>query len=143
VIHLPTERIEDPQHSDIMYFSTVGHSLRGGFLQYWQSHGGLEQFGYPLTEEYTEVSPTDNKPYVTQWFERARMEWHPENKPPYDVLLGLLGHEVTADRSQEAAFKPLAVPPGPGATFFKETGHTIAPELVAYWQTHGGLPVYG
>ncbi len=27
-------------------------------------------------------------------FERNRFELHPENAPPYDVLLGLLGKEV-------------------------------------------------
>jgi hypothetical protein len=29
-----------------------------------------------------------------QWFERARFEQHPENPPPHNVLLGLLGNEV-------------------------------------------------
>ncbi len=29
-----------------------------------------------------------------QWFERACFELHPENPPPYTVLLGLLGNEV-------------------------------------------------
>ena len=84
------------------YFELVGHTLRGGFLDYWRSKGGLVQFGYPLTEEFTEVSPTDGKPYVTQYFERARFESHPENKPPYNVLLGLLGRTLTAGREDEA-----------------------------------------
>jgi hypothetical protein len=29
-----------------------------------------------------------------QYFERRRMELHPENTPPYNVLLGLLGNEI-------------------------------------------------
>jgi hypothetical protein len=29
-----------------------------------------------------------------QYFERARFEYHPENQPPYDVLLGLLGRQL-------------------------------------------------
>jgi hypothetical protein len=31
---------------------------------------------------------------LTQWFERARMEWHPNNPPGFRVLLGLLGSEA-------------------------------------------------
>jgi hypothetical protein len=33
----------------------------------------------------------------TQWFERARFEVHPENQPPFNVLLGLLGNEIRAN----------------------------------------------
>jgi hypothetical protein len=43
-----------------------------------------------------ETNPTDGKQYLTQHFERARLEYHPENAgTPYDVLLGLLGRELT------------------------------------------------
>ena len=55
----------------------------------------MEQFGYPITEEYSEVSLTDGKTYTTQYFERARFENHPENKgTQYEVLQGLLGREM-------------------------------------------------
>jgi hypothetical protein len=37
---------------------------------------------------------SDGQEYTVQWFERARFEHHPENDPPYDVLLGLLGVEM-------------------------------------------------
>ena len=72
-----------------------------GFLQYWQTHGlqldgkksiseaeSLALFGLPLTVAFTSESG-----YVTQIFERARFEYHPENPEPYKVLLGLLGNE--------------------------------------------------
>jgi hypothetical protein len=98
----PVRPVPDPRTPGVTYFELVGHTLRGGFLDYWRSKGGLVQFGYPLTEEFTEVSPTDGKPYVTQYFERARFESHPENKPPYNVLLGLLGRTLTAGREDEA-----------------------------------------
>ena len=53
--------------------------------------GGLTQQGYPISEEFTEISPLDGKPYLVQYFERAVFEYHPENKAPYDVLLSQLG----------------------------------------------------
>jgi hypothetical protein len=81
--------------SDKVFYSQTGHTLGGVFKTYWEQHGGLAQFGYPITEEYQEVSLTDGKTYTTQYFERARFEEHPENKgTQYEVLQGLLGREM-------------------------------------------------
>ncbi|HXF56340.1 MAG TPA: excalibur calcium-binding domain-containing protein [Actinomycetota bacterium] len=73
------------------FFPETGHNLCGGFRSYWETFGGLAIFDYPLTEEF--VDPATGR--VTQWFERARFEWHPGAFPErYDVLLGLLGREL-------------------------------------------------
>ena len=72
-------------------FPETGKHLGGKFLDYWKSHGGLAQQGYPISEEFTEVSDLNGKPYTVQYFERAVFEHHPENQPPYDVLLSQLG----------------------------------------------------
>ena len=74
-------------------FPETGKRLGGRFLAYWEANGGLRQQGLPLTDEFNEVSPTNGQPYRVQYFERARFEHHPENQPPFDVLLGLLGSE--------------------------------------------------
>ena len=63
----------------------------GKFLAYWQSHGGLAQQGYPISEEFLETSALNGLPYTVQYFERAVFEYHPENQPPYNVLLSQLG----------------------------------------------------
>jgi hypothetical protein len=140
----PAQRVPDPRNPNVTYFPEVSHTLRGGFRDYWQRHGGLEQFGYPLTEEFVETSPTDGKPYVTQYFERARFEYHPENRPPYDVLLGLLGRTITQGRENEESFRALAPSPAKaGASYSPETGHFMDAAFIEYWREHGGLPVYG
>jgi hypothetical protein len=56
-------------------FPETGYSLGGKFLSYWQEHGGLAQFGYPISAEVRE----DGKGLTVQYFERARFELHPEN----------------------------------------------------------------
>jgi hypothetical protein len=140
----PTQRVVDPHNPSLTYFEVVGHTLGGGFRDYWRAHGGLGQFGYPLTEEFVEISPTDGKPYVTQYFERARFEYHPKNSPPYDVLLGLLGRTITAGRESEQPFLRRQPNPGKGGPmYFPETGHFLDPMFTQYWLEHGGLPVYG
>ena len=70
------------------------------FMKYWNSHGGLGVFGYPISEARTETNASDGKDYTVQYFERNRFEYHPENgNTPNDVLLGLLGAELTALRT--------------------------------------------
>ena len=72
-------------------FPQTGQTVCGKFLTYWNEHGGLAQQGYPISGEFREVSDLDHKPYTVQYFERAVFEHHPENQPPYDVLLAQLG----------------------------------------------------
>jgi hypothetical protein len=72
-------------------FTETGKTVCGKFLDYWQSHGGLAQQGFPLSNQFIEVSDLNNQPYMVQYFERAVFEAHPENLPPYDVLLSQLG----------------------------------------------------
>jgi hypothetical protein len=83
----PTTPINDSGHT---YFKETGHNVSAEFNTYWQSHGGLFVNGYPITEEIKERA-SDGKTYTVQYFERARFEYHPENKAPYNVLLGTLG----------------------------------------------------
>ena len=84
---------------DALYFPQTGHAISGTIGSYWQSHNGLTNFGYPLSSPAQEVSLTDGKPYTVQYFERTRLELHPENAgTPYEVLLGLMGKELLASK---------------------------------------------
>jgi hypothetical protein len=77
---------------DAVLFPETGKRLGGAFLRYWQEHGGLAQQGYPISDEFTEVSELDGKSYTAQYFERAVFEHHPENAgTPNEVLLSQLG----------------------------------------------------
>ena len=127
--------------TDPYFFPQTSHYLSGRFRQYWEDRGGLFVFGYPLTKTYYEVS-TDGNTYLTQYFERARFEYHPENSQPYDVLLTLVGNEVTATRRSEAPFVPIANP-NDGRAFFADTGHTLSGAFLDFWQKYGGLQNFG
>src|SRR5207302_5469670 len=80
------------------YFPETGHNVPPQFMAYWRSHGGLPVYGYPISEPFQEVSPTDGKPYTVQYFERNRFELHPELAEAYRVSLGLLGVDVLRAR---------------------------------------------
>jgi hypothetical protein len=75
----------------VLFGDTTGKRLGGKFLEYWRSHGGLAQQGYPISDEFQEKSDLNGKTYTVQYFVRAVFEMHPENQSPYDVVLSLLG----------------------------------------------------
>ncbi len=105
------------QPGTLFYFAETGQAiLHRPFAEYWDTHGlelgdtgvsdreSLALFGYPISPARMETNANGDK-VLTQWFERARFEYHPGNPDPYKVLLGLLGVEML-----QAAGQPVAPP---------------------------------
>src|SRR3954453_16031739 len=65
-----------------VYFTQTGHNLGTPFLSSWRAPGGRAVYGDPITDAFQEVSNLDGKTYTVQYFERARLEAHPEKKAP-------------------------------------------------------------
>jgi protocatechuate 3,4-dioxygenase beta subunit len=137
--------------ADKFTFVETGFTVSGAFWTAWlggRSYAdSLYINGLPLSPMRDEVSPTDGKTYKTQWFERARFEQHPENQPPSDVLLGLLGAAAAKGRESEAPFKRVSNPGG--QTWFSQTGHTLGDSseggkaIASFWNRLGGLQQFG
>lgn len=141
-VTLPRTTDTAPQKPGCRYFPQTGHNLCGAFLSYWEARGGLAIFGLPLTEEFREPDGAGNV-YTVQYFERNRFEYHPELAgTPYEVLLGLLGNDLTAARRGEAPFLRIAAGQ-PGSNFYPETGHSLGGAFRDYWERNGGLAVFG
>jgi spore germination protein len=165
---VPTKRVArpGPDTSYRVYYQQTGHTLSNVFKRYWDKYGGLPQFGYPWTEEFEELSPSEpGKSFTVQYFERNRFEHHPEFAgTQYEVLLGLLGRQVTAGRESEPPFKrvtPVAAPllnrngtllsiksllnavERPKINYYPETGHTLGGAFRDYWEKNGGLSMFG
>ena len=109
-------------------------TIRGIFLQRWQSGGGLAINGFPISDAFTETLE-DGKPYTVQYFERARFEYHPENMAPNNVLLGQFGRRI---HPADSPAQPLM-----GQTFVAATGHNLGGRFGAYWQNGGGVAQFG
>ncbi len=141
-IHGPTIVVQASDLAAPACFQETGQCLGGRFLDYWQTNGGLAQFGFPLTGEQPELLE-DGKIYTVQYFERARFELHQENAAPYGVLLGQFGRRVLSGdyHGDVAGYQRATAPVAPAGQgrFFPETGHTIAPRFQQYWEQHGGL----
>ncbi len=105
-------------------FTETGKTLGGAFRTYWEAHGGLAQQGFPISNEFSEVSATDGKTYTVQYFERAVFEYHAEFAgTPNEVLLSLLGvfyynkkHGTTPPPTVVTGATPTSQPVEPTAT---------------------------
>jgi hypothetical protein len=72
------------------YVAETGHFLAPQFLSFWNTRGGLPTFGYPIGEAFV-----DDRGLLVQYFERCRLEFHPEFAgSEYEILLGFLGEDV-------------------------------------------------
>jgi hypothetical protein len=96
------------QAQDQRCFSETGQCISGRIRQFWEQNSGLPVFGFPTTDQHEEL--VEGKPFQIQWFERNRLELHPENQPPYNVLLGRLGNEIRAGGSAQPAPQPKPLP---------------------------------
>ncbi len=95
---------------ELRYFSETGHGLGGVFLSFWERNGGLDTFGMPISAEFDEVMP-DGHAFRVQYFERARMEYHPEFAgTPAEVQLGLLGSALYRNEPRPSTVQPVPTP---------------------------------
>jgi hypothetical protein len=124
---------------DCKYFPETGHRVCGEFLDFFNSRGGLEIFGYPLTEAFEDE--TRGGLYV-QYFQRTRMEFRPDNPDGYKVELGLLVDELGYDFPPA---RPERIPSSNGVLhyYFSETGHVISFAFLDYFRDHGGVDIFG
>jgi hypothetical protein len=123
-------------------FPETGKTVRGRFLHYWLTNGGITQQGLPITEELDEVSDVDGKLYTVQYFERALLEYHPENPSPNDVLLALLGSFLYRQKYPSGAQGQFPNNTA-GSALFPETGKRVGGSFLQYWQANGGVRQQG
>src|SRR4051812_21706740 len=115
-------------------FSETGFCIDGRIREFWEQNGGLPVFGLPVTAQQQDT--IEGKTLQVQWFERNRLELHPENKAPYDVLLGRLG----ADRLAQQGRDPFTFPKSgaqPNCRFFPETQHNVCGDMLTAWHASG------
>jgi hypothetical protein len=104
---------------------------------FWRTRGGLDIYGLPLTQPLTQPNGI-----IVQYFERARLEYHPDLAgTPNAVLIGLLGVELGYG-------SPATVTNAPTTTaelvwYFPATKHLIGKEFRSYWRSRGGLAIFG
>jgi hypothetical protein len=118
---------QKPSAFNPVRFKETGKTIGGRFRAYWEKNGALPQYGYPISDEFQELSELDGNTYIVQYFQRVVFEHHPENKPPHDVLLSQLG--TFRYNARYAPLQPL--PP----TFMRSDG--VLYIRAEYYQSQG------
>ncbi len=136
---LPLPRPASAQTAELArYFPETGHNVPGVFLAFFDRRGGLATFGYPITEEF--VDPLTG--LLVQYFQNARMEWHPDNPEPYRVQLGLIG-DLLGKGQPPLPASQIPAPSNPNCQYFRETGHSVCYQFRQAFWARGGLTVFG
>ncbi|MCG8349976.1 MAG: hypothetical protein MI924_19600 [Chloroflexales bacterium] len=115
-------------------FAETDFCISGRFLEFWEQNDGLRVFGLPISAQQEEM--VEGRLIQVQWFERNRLELHPDNAPPYDVLLGRLGHTVLESRGRDWFTFPKDEGLQAGCRLFT-TGFNVCDDILAAWQANG------
>lgn len=113
----------------------VNACVAAEFKSYWEGNGGLSVFGYPLEAARQEQTPEGT--FLVQYFERTRLELHPENAAPYKVLIGRANAEVLAREGRRWQEFPKQTTTRAGCVAFAETQQTVCDDFLSYWRSRG------
>ena len=98
----------------------------------WKAWGGTSLFGLPLAPAVQSGNTW------SQTFERAVFTYRPDQSDTTGIVqIEALGREQLGSRTVAPAL------PIEGARFFPETKHNVTGALAAFWQTNGGIPLFG
>jgi len=130
------------------FFSETGHSSDNAFYDFWLAHGGVSILGYPISVSYRAKDG-----FITQFYERSILEWHPENSRDNRVLVARLGSALldveTSATSKENISQRLRSVPARSCTnsdncrTFAETNHTVKGAFLDFWNINGGIATFG
>jgi hypothetical protein len=135
----PALRAQTGSEPRCRYFRRTGHHVCDPFLTFFDTRGDLEVFGYPISEPFEDAARGG---LWVQYFQRARMEWHPENPAAYHVQLGLLvdelgwGHPPAPEGNSP-------VQDDPSHHYFPETQHFVSYAFLETFREKGGLDIFG
>lgn len=130
----PAEPTETPLEG-CQHFDATGYDVCGRLLEYWYANGGLPVFGYPITPQREEM--IEGQPFQVQHFERNRLEIHPENERPYDVLLGRLGADALIQSERDWESFPMVDAARADCMYFEQTRHSLCEPFLTYWRSNG------
>lgn len=120
---------------EMMALGELCTCVSGPVRAFWEQQGGISLFGLPITPLQMEL--VEGEPKLVQWFERARIEVHPQDaSPPYTLLPGRIGVERLAQQGYDWQ----AVPREESRTdcrYFAETGRNVCGDILTTWQAHG------
>lgn len=131
----PVSCIAPTPQSGERCFDETGYCISGRIREYWEQNGGLPVFGFPIGPQ--QPTTIEGKTIEAQWFQRNRLELHPEKARPYDVLLGRLGDDALTQQQRRWQDFPRSGTAQAGCRYFPETEQNVCGEILAAWRASG------
>jgi hypothetical protein len=119
------------------YYPETGHTLDGRFVSFFDSHGGVEILGYPITDVF--VDPEQG--YPIQYLENARLEWVRQGDA-VGVRMPVLG-ELLGGWDAPLSGSSATIGSSSGCRYFHESGHRICFAFLDFFNQHGGAELFG
>jgi hypothetical protein len=121
------------------FFPETGHTLDSRFISIFDEHGGLTILGYPITEAF--IDPEGG--VLIQYTQNARLELIPNfDTGELTAKLTPLGEEMGGWQLPILADSvPSSI--NTDCRYFPDTGHQICHAFLDFFESHGGLPVFG
>ncbi len=121
------------------YYSETGHTLSPTFELFYDTRGGAEILGYPITEAF--VDPFSG--FLVQYSENARLELAPDPRSEelqvraadLGVLIGGWDLPLPASR--------FPIGHSPGCRYYEDSGHQVCHSFLDFYESHGGPGVFG
>lgn len=100
-----SDALEDPNGQ---FFIETGHTLREPFRSFWHGNGGMNFLGLPISEPRWEY--IGDKMIEVQYFERVRLERHPQLSGPDSIAISSLGRDIALFNSVVLEIPPTPTP---------------------------------
>lgn len=84
------------------YFAESGHATCYAFLDFFETRGGRDLFGLPISEF---IIQNDR---IVQYFQNFRLDWYPEAAEGHQIRVGALGRE----HFRKSGYDPSYLQPG-------------------------------
>jgi hypothetical protein len=110
--------------------NSSGLPIAPEFQAFYQENGGLQVFGFPITESYLDA----DSGHLIQYFQSLRLEY---DRAQNEVLLTPLGQWAVAAKLGIAYTTPEALAEKPGSNIDVEGA------FLAFYQAHGGESLLG
>ncbi len=119
--------------SNFKYFNDTKHNVQGEFWKFYQSYANAPLvFGFPITEEYTDLKSGRR----IQYFARARFELYPEKPEGQRVALTPLGKYLYTKGTALNIFTPV------GCRSFN-SGFAVCYAFLEFFDKNGGETIFG
>jgi hypothetical protein len=121
--------LTEPGLAQERYFPEAGYVVEGEFLRFFEEHGGLRVFGYPISPSFKYGD------LEVQYFQNGRLELASDGH----AYLSLLPYELSLKRTEPINRQQVSA----GGEYFPATGHSVVMAFLDLYLKYDGPELFG